>query len=166
MNNLLAIRKQQGVFLRSLRLKKGYSIAQVAQTLGINANSLSQIETGRLPGSENTWAKLEAFYHLPVGSLRDTRFHSNTLPDVAPALDPAENAQLALDFKDTPLHYKSTMGNFDVLDFIDAYNLNFNLGNVVKYVARAGKKSGEDKLTALKKALVYLEHEIILAERK
>ena len=66
-------------------------------------------------------------------------------------------------FIDHPDYYNS--GNIEVFDFIDAYHLNFNLGNVVKYVARAGKKSGEDNLTALKKARVYLEHEIILAER-
>ena len=28
----------------------------------------------------------------------------------------------------------------EVIDFIEAYKLNFNLGNVVKYVARAGNR--------------------------
>lgn len=48
----------------------------------------------------------------------------------------------------------------EVIDFIDAHGLNFNLGNVIKYVTRAGRKDGEDKVTALRKALWYLTHEI------
>ena len=51
-------------------------------------------------------------------------------------------------------------GGFEVIDFIDALNLNFNLGNVFKYIARAGRKDSEDTLTALKKAQWYLNREI------
>lgn len=48
----------------------------------------------------------------------------------------------------------------EAIDFIDAHSLNFNLGNVIKYITRAGRKDGEDKLTALRKAQWYLEREI------
>lgn len=51
-------------------------------------------------------------------------------------------------------------GGIEAIDFIDTHKLNFNLGNVIKYVTRAGHKDGEDKQTALRKALWYLEHEI------
>lgn len=57
-------------------------------------------------------------------------------------------------------------GKIEVIDFIDAYNLNFNLGNVVKYITRAGKKHGEGKLTALQKAEWYLSREIALQVKK
>ena len=57
-----------------------------------------------------------------------------------------------------PSYYNS--GGIEAIDFIDAHNLNFNLGNVIKYVTRAGRKDGEDTLTALRKAQWYLEHEI------
>jgi hypothetical protein len=56
-----------------------------------------------------------------------------------------------------PIHYKAK-ADFDVIDFCKAYDLNFNLGNVVKYVSRAGKKGG--KVEDLKKAITYLEREI------
>ena len=49
---------------------------------------------------------------------------------------------------------------FEVADFIEAFNLNFNLGNVIKYVARAGHKDGEEAVTALIKAQTYLLREI------
>ena len=59
----------------------------------------------------------------------------------------------------SPKHYQSTYG-FEVIDVIDAYQLNFNLGNVVKYVLRAGNKPSEQRDTDLKKALWYLNREI------
>ena len=57
-----------------------------------------------------------------------------------------------------PDYYKS--GNIEAIDFIEAHGLNFNLGNVIKYITRAGRKDGEDVLTALRKAQWYLEREI------
>ncbi len=58
-----------------------------------------------------------------------------------------------------PEYYNS--GGIEAADFIDAHGLNFNRGNIVKYVVRAGKKDGEDALTALLKAQWYLNREII-----
>ena len=51
-------------------------------------------------------------------------------------------------------------------DIIRAWGLNFNLGNAVKYVARAGHK--DDIVQDLKKAQEYIQFEIdaIEAERK
>ena len=46
-------------------------------------------------------------------------------------------------------------------DVIDDYDLNFNLGNVIKYVLRFGRKTtGEEALQDLKKARDYLDREI------
>ncbi len=55
-----------------------------------------------------------------------------------------------------PNHY----GGDHVQRFIERFNLNFALGNVVKYVSRAGRKRGESKLTDLQKAAWYLGREI------
>ena len=57
-----------------------------------------------------------------------------------------------------PEYYCSN--GFEVADFIEAFNLNFNLGNVVKYICRAGHKDGEEAITALIKAQTYLLREI------
>lgn len=62
-----------------------------------------------------------------------------------------------------PTHYQ-TQTEFDVIDFCKAYDLNFNLGNVVKYLSRAGKKG--DRMEDLKKALDYLEREIKYYDQK
>lgn len=57
----------------------------------------------------------------------------------------------------TPPHYQ---GSIQPIDLINAQDLNFNLGNVVKYVCRAGKKQGENILTDLEKAKDYINFEI------
>ena len=57
----------------------------------------------------------------------------------------------------TPKHYQGTI---QPIDLIDAQDLNFNLGNVVKYVCRAGKKQGENVLSDLEKAKNYINYEI------
>lgn len=56
-----------------------------------------------------------------------------------------------------PAHY--TTGGIETIDFIEAKNLNYNLGNVVKYITRADHKG--DRLQDLQKAKWYLEREIL-----
>lgn len=51
-----------------------------------------------------------------------------------------------------PSHY--TRGKIEVIDFIEDQQLPYHLGNVIKYVARAGHKG--DKLEDLKKSAVVL----------
>lgn len=57
---------------------------------------------------------------------------------------------------DHPSHYNK--GKIEVIDFIEDQGLSFHLGNVIKYVTRAGAKG--DKLEDLKKAQWYLDRYI------
>ena len=57
-----------------------------------------------------------------------------------------------------PSHY--TDGKIEVIDFIEDKGLNFNRGNAVKYVCRAGKKDPEKEIEDLEKAVWYINHEI------
>jgi hypothetical protein len=59
-----------------------------------------------------------------------------------------------------PAHYK--VGGIETIDFIEAKKLNYNLGNVVKYITRADHKS--NKLEDLRKAQWYLSREILAAK--
>ena len=65
--------------------------------------------------------------------------------------------------RSTQLHYE-TGKNYDIIDVCKDYALNFNRGNVMKYLARAGKK--QDELQDLRKALDYLQREITYLESK
>lgn len=55
-----------------------------------------------------------------------------------------------------PAHYKA--GGIETIDFIEAKNLNYHLGNVVKYIARADSKGNRKE--DLLKAQWYLDREI------
>lgn len=81
-----------------------------------------------------------------------------------------EKANKVFDDVERPKHY--TDGNIEVIDFIEDKKLGFCLGNVVKYVARAGKKKSgsldddEKEIQDLKKARWYLNRRIRQCERK
>lgn len=61
-----------------------------------------------------------------------------------------------------PSHY--TFSAVEPIDVIETWELGFHLGNVVKYLARAGRKG--DALEDLKKARWYLDREINNREAK
>jgi hypothetical protein len=63
-----------------------------------------------------------------------------------PKADPVSN----------PTHY--TVGGIETIDFIEAKQLGYNLGNVVKYLTRADHKG--NKMEDLRKAQWYLTREI------
>jgi len=55
-----------------------------------------------------------------------------------------------------PSHYK--VGGIETIDFIEAKQLDYHLGNVVKYISRADHK--DEKLENLKKAQWYLNRAV------
>lgn len=57
-----------------------------------------------------------------------------------------------------PPHY--CFGKYEPVKAIQDWGLSFCLGNVVKYLARAGRKDGNSKLQDLLKAKQYIEFEI------
>lgn len=60
-----------------------------------------------------------------------------------------------------PSHYNQ--GKYEAIDVIEDWKLNFNLGNTVKYISRAGHK--DNIVQDLKKALWYLDREIKRLEK-
>ena len=81
--------------------------------------------------------------------------HKDTAMKLLAELDVAEKK---LDLVNRPPHY--TDGGIDTLKFIEAKDLNYRLGNVVKYISRTGKKVDSDPLQDLEKARFYLDREI------
>jgi hypothetical protein len=58
-----------------------------------------------------------------------------------------------------PYHYK--VGGIETIDFIEAKELNYNMGNAVKYISRADHKGSKEQ--DLAKAIWYLKREIAKA---
>ena len=121
-------------------LKKGKSVDYIAKTLGADKKYIRTVRRKE--------AKL--------GKPKITR--KELLKEINPGL----NALFGLEYKkpdlvNHPPHYKA--GGIEVIDFIEAKDLNFRLGNAVKYISRAGKKA-TDPVQDLEKAAWYLKREI------
>jgi hypothetical protein len=58
------------------------------------------------------------------------------------------------------------MGKIEVIDAIEDWQLNFNRGSMIKYIARAGRKEPAKEKEDLEKARFYLDREIAALESK
>lgn len=85
-------------------------------------------------------------------------YHAREMEREAVGMVAAPKQEPAPDLVNHPPHYKR--GGIETLDFIEAKGLGYHLGNVVKYVSRAGHKEGVDPVDDLKKARFYLDREI------
>lgn len=75
---------------------------------------------------------------------------------------PKKAKAVSADPINSPSHYK--VGGIETIDFIEAKDLGYNLGNVVKYITRAHHKG--ELLQDLKKAQWYLNREVTKLEEK
>ena len=59
---------------------------------------------------------------------------------------------------DHPDHYNS--GKIEVIEVIEDWDLDFCLGNAIKYIGRAGKKDKSKEVEDLRKSLWYIQRRI------
>lgn len=88
-----------------------------------------------------------------------------TTPENQSAVNKAFDEQYEKYQQDTinhPAHYKA--GGVETIDFIEAKQLGYHLGNVVKYISRAGIKS-HCPIEDLKKAQWYLNRYVELLQK-
>jgi hypothetical protein len=64
---------------------------------------------------------------------------------------------------DHPQHYGGEDNTYEAIKVIEAWELDFHLGNVIKYISRAGKKGS--KIEDLKKAHWYMNRAVEQAEK-
>jgi hypothetical protein len=64
------------------------------------------------------------------------------------------------DLVNHPAHYGGEDDPYEVIKVIEAWGLGFHLGNAVKYIARAGKKSTVTEKQDLEKAAWYVGREL------
>ena len=87
----------------------------------------------------------------------------NIISILTNALMPPKLANANVDKKEMinhPSHYNQ---GIEAIDYIESHKMNFNIGNVIKYVTRAKHKGTE--LQDLKKASWYLQREIDRLEK-
>jgi hypothetical protein len=83
------------------------------------------------------------------------------LPDAPKKPKKVKQTIISSDPVNHPSHY--TSGGIETIDFIEAKDLDYNLGNVIKYITRADKKG--KKLEDLKKAQWYLNRAVSNLEK-
>ena len=59
-----------------------------------------------------------------------------------------------------PPHYGGADDPFEAIKVIEAWGSDFHIGNVIKYLSRAGKKDPDKLLQDLEKAKWYLDRKI------
>lgn len=99
---------------------------------------------------------VKAQYVYVLRSIMRKQIRLNTAPASTGTITVNREIEAAKDMVNRPPHY--TDGGMEVIDFIEAKKLGYHLGNVVKYVTRAGKK--EDAIQDLQKARWYLDRAI------
>jgi hypothetical protein len=130
---------------RVLRLlNKGRTVKQVAKTVKTSTGYVYHI----------AWKYNVNKKGVDAPAIRTKRVRELEVAKIKLAMLPDEKP----DFVNHPPHY--TAGGVETIDFIEAKDLNFRLGNAVKYISRAGKKLGGDPIADLEKARWYLDREI------
>jgi hypothetical protein len=80
---------------------------------------------------------------------------------VAPDSQPADSSAV-----DHPPHYGGKDNPFEAIKVIEAWKLDFHVGNAVKYLSRAGKKDPTKEIEDLEKAIWYIRRRIGLLGAK
>jgi hypothetical protein len=146
---------------------------KVAEMFNTNAQHVSVIKYGMKKAGEKTVPlrlkpKVSSGIPMPkvgdvVGGLVYTKMSNGKFRWVAPK--PIVNPQIEIpitmeepkpDPVNHPAHYK--YGGIETIDFIEAKELGYNLGNVVKYITRSDHKGNRKQ--DLEKALWYLKREL------
>lgn len=94
----------------------------------------------------------------------DGKFSKHTLYDIVSEWEDESVNHWEDEAVNHPSHYGGSENPYETIKVIEAWELNFNLGNVVKYISRAGKKGS--KIEDLQKALWYLQREINNQEKE
>lgn len=105
---------------------------------------------------DNNWNNVYSSPTLPSGNLGDVKIETvNTQKVKKKKIMTKENKQ---DNVNHPNHYGGKDNPFEAIKVIEHYDLNFNIGNAIKYILRAGKKDifKQD----LEKAVWYLNREL------
>jgi len=143
-------------------LARGYGLI-LSDRFGINSKSELYFRASK---AYDTYGNYHNCNQLPeitysdfIASLENDKEDWIIPPSALPIQTSVEQAP---DMVNHPPHY--TVNGIEVIDIIDAFKLNYRLGNVVKYVLRSDLKG--NRLQDLKKALWYLQREIDKSEKQ
>ena len=160
-------------------LAHGKSVKDIAKKLGTSANYVYFVrwneakkgKTTKKNGKAKTAvirAKQEKKVPTPYETVSDAllRLRAEDEAELVKKTDEMwsqEEMFPVVDNINHPPHY--TYGGIETIDFIEAKALNYNRGNALKYLTRAGFKDFDNELEDLKKAEWYIKREISRVEQ-
>ena len=147
-----------------MMLRQGVGAKEVAEKLGTSVSYVYVVRNEVKKSDPEIKSKtkdkpISSYERLLKDSLAQAR---NERPPIRMQASPNTPLRSIVDMVNHPPHY--TAGGIETIDFIEAKQLGYNLGNVVKYVSRNALKG--DQLENLKKAQWYLNREIKQLETK
>ena len=140
-----------GLNIKKYRKEKGLTQEELANEIGKSLRTVQKYESGDiLPSFDNVneIAKILGISYIDI--IGDVDVY--TASDV----DRSDKKEMV----NHPSHYNQ---GIEAIDYIESHKMNFNTGNVIKYVTRAKHKGTE--LEDLKKASWYLNREIERLEK-
>lgn len=136
-------------------LSQGKTIEQIAKVVKVKPQYVYYIRWMNENGKTYSYPKKKKKYAKPRISKKPSKI-VDAVQEMKVTLDALDLIK-DIDPVNHPPHYKT--GGIETIDFIEAKDLNYRLGNVIKYVSRAGRKNS-DPVEDLQKAAWYLSREI------
>ena len=144
---------------------------RIKSTDGITQSSYFNIDTARWVDKQTATLFTEAGYSIAEALVSSLQVQFKDFPvaisieSTQPTQTPPTETNVTVhnrreSDKIRPAHYGGDANPFEPIKIIEHYDLNFNIGNVIKYTLRAGRKSSETILIDLQKAKQYLEFEL------
>lgn len=65
-----------------------------------------------------------------------------------------------------PSHYGGASNVYEHIKVVDAWGLDYRLGNATKYIIRAGRKNPKKTIEDLKKAIFYIQSKVDKLEQQ
>ena len=140
-----------GLNIKKYREEKGLTQEELANEIGKSLRTVQKYESGDiLPSFDNVHEITKILGISCTDIIGD--IDKYTASDV----DRSDKKEMV----NHPSHYNQ---GIEAIDYIESHKMNFNIGNVIKYVTRAKHKGTE--LEDLKKASWYLNREIERLEK-
>ena len=141
-----------GLNIKKYREEKGLTQEELANEIGKATITIRKYESGDiLPSINNVYEIAKVLGITTIDIIGDIDVY--TASDV----DRSDKKEMI----NHPQHYNQ---GIEAIDYIESHKMNFNIGNVIKYVTRAKHKGTE--LEDLKKSLWYLQREIERLEKE
>ena len=138
-----------GYNIKFYREKSKLTQTELADKINKNIRTLQKYEKGDIAPTFNIIKKIAEILGVsPYDIVRNTKAPKEAVTPI--------DTDIKKEMVNHPAHYNR--GKYETIDVIEDWGLNFNLGNAIKYISRAGYK--DDVIQELKKARWYIDREI------